>query len=108
MRVVPVRFVLHTGEELICDGLVGDSLLDVALDNNVPGIIGQCGGGATCCTCHVWIDDPPMEALTPPHRDELDMLPYAWGRSETSRLSCQVRIESELESIRVRVPAMQS
>ena len=107
-QVVRVHFVLPSGEVMTYDGAVGDSLLDVALDNNVPGIIGQCGGGCTCCTCHVWVDEPPLEAFPPAHRDELDMLEYAWGRNESSRLSCQVRIEPDLQSITVSVPERQA
>ena len=86
----------------------GDTLLDVALDNGVAGIKGQCGGGCTCCTCHCWVRSPWIERLPPPHRDELDMLEYAWGRAVNSRLACQVPVSQDLDGITVEVPAQQS
>ena len=83
----------------------GDTLLDVALDNGVAGIIGQCGGGCTCCTCHCIVAKRWWPKLRPPHQDELDMLEYALERADTSRLACQV---PALDGIEVHIPSVQS
>ena len=106
--MIEVRFTLSTGEELVHQGRVGESLLDVALDNGVPGIIGQCGGGATCCTCHCWVDAETLLKTPPPTQNELDMLEYAWGRDAQSRLACQIDLTDDLEAVHVTVPAEQS
>ena len=86
----------------------GDTLLDVALDNGVVGIQGQCGGGCTCCTCHCWVRQPWLARLAPPHEDEQALLEYAWGRAANSRLACQVPVTADLDGIQVEVPEQQS
>lgn len=105
-----VNFVLASGERLSFPAGPGDTLLDVALDNNVPGIHGQCGGGCTCCTCHCYIGQSWLTRVNPPHPDELDMLAYAWQRKPSSRLACQVELTAtaDLNGITVTIPAQQS
>ena len=103
-----ITFVLADGTHASFDAQSGDTLLDVALDNKIPGIVGQCGGGCTCCTCHVWIDSRWKEALPPAHRDEEDMLVYAWARDERSRLACQISVSASLAGIVVEVPEQQA
>ena len=103
-----VNFTLADGGRLTLSGAVGDTVLDVALDNNVPGILGQCGGGCTCCTCHCWIAPRWHAYLAAPHPDELDMLEYAWGYNQTSRLACQVVLDDRLEGLEVSIPEQQS
>ena len=82
--------------------------MDAALDNGIAGIVAQCGGGCTCCTCHCWVQQPWLEQLSVPHQDELDMLEYAWGQRSDSRLACQVKLVAGLEGIRVDIPVQQS
>jgi len=106
--MIHITFVFADGERRQLAGDNGDTVLDVALDNAVAGIKGQCGGGCTCCTCHCWIHSPWFERLPVPHQDELDLLDYAWGRSPQSRLACQVVLAPALDGMRVEVPAQQS
>ena len=106
--MVQVTFIQPDGQSETFESKPGDTLMDVALDNGVAGIKAQCGGGCTCCTCHCWVAVPWFEALPEPHKDELDMLEYAWGRAAGSRLACQVPLSSELDGIQVEVPAQQS
>lgn len=86
---------------------VGDTLMDGALDNNVPGILGQCGGGATCSTCHCYVQAPWFEQLPEPHPDERDLLVYAEDPSANSRLACQIKVTRELDGITVHLPVRQ-
>ena len=81
--------------------------MDGALDNNIPGIIGQCGGGCTCSTCHCYVEAAWVERLPAPHPDELDLLEYAVDRQATSRLSCQIRLTEDLDGLVVRLPERQ-
>lgn len=106
--MVSVTFVQADGSSETFVAGEGDTLMDVAFDNGVAGIIAQCGGGCTCCTCHCWVETPWFQKLKAPHPDELDMLDYAWGRRENSRLACQVELHTELDGITVRVPAQQA
>ena len=106
--IIEVTFVQPDGSRETLHANANDTLMDVALDNGVAGIKAQCGGGCTCCTCHCWVSEPWLSDLPAPHRDELDMLEYAWGRSERSRLACQVPLDESLSGITVYVPAQQS
>ena len=108
--MLTVNFVLADGERHSVQIQPGETLLDAALDNNVPGIHGQCGGGCTCCTCHCYVGAPWFDRAESPHQDELDMLEYAWQRSEASRLACQVKLTTveDFDGIEVKIPAQQS
>ncbi len=102
-----VTYIGPDGRVDTIDLAVGDSLMDGALDNNIPGIIGQCGGGCTCVTCHCYVDSPWFEQLPPPHPDEAELLPFAECVAENSRLSCQIRMTENLAGITVRLPVRQ-
>ncbi len=107
--MITVHFQLANGERISVETAPGNTVLDAALDNNVPGIHGQCGGGCTCCTCHCYITQPWFERAQTPHQDELDMLEYAWGRKSDSRLACQVVLPgSDFNDIEVQVPEQQA
>lgn len=81
--------------------------MDVALDHQVKGIEGQCGGGCTCSTCHCYLEPPWGTLVEPPVADELELLEYVFEREATSRLSCQVFVTPSLGGIVVRIPTRQ-
>jgi 2Fe-2S ferredoxin len=101
---INVTFVQPDGQRETFAGPSGDHVMDVAVDNGVVGIIGQCGGGCTCCTCHVWVDAQWQERLAPAHSDEKELLSYAIGVSERSRLACQIRLTEDLDGLVVEIP----
>ena len=101
---ITVTFVQPDGSRESYLGVQGDHLMDVAVDNGVNGIIGQCGGGCTCCTCHVWVDPQWRERAKTAHGDEQELLSYALGVNERSRLACQIRLTPELDGLVVEVP----
>ena len=103
-----MEFIHPDGRSESLQGALGETLLDVALDNGVAGIIGQCGGGATCCTCHCWIEESWLSKLAPVGANEGEMLEYAWGRDHRSRLACQVDLTEQLSGIQVFLPEQQS
>jgi len=107
-EALDVIFILPDGQEQAVKVQAGETLMDAALDNGVAGIIAQCGGGATCCTCHCWVQQPWLQQLPAPHQDEQDMLEYAWGQAVGSRLACQVVVTRQLQGITVRIPAQQA
>lgn len=101
---ITVTFVQPDGSRESYLGVQGDHVMDVAVDNGVNGIIGQCGGGCTCCTCHVWVDPQWRERAKTAHGDEQELLSYALGVNERSRLACQIRLIPELDGLVVEVP----
>ncbi|MAR28938.1 MAG: 2Fe-2S ferredoxin [Gammaproteobacteria bacterium] len=105
LKNISVTFVQPDGVRESYDGTVGDHLMDVAVDNGVRGIIGQCGGGCTCCTCHVWVDPQWQERAKGASGDERELLSYALGVNERSRLACQIRLTQELDGLVVEVPS---
>ena len=102
---ISVTFVQPDGMRESHEGIVGDHLMDVAVDNGVRGIIGQCGGGCTCCTCHVWVDPQWQERVKGASGDERELLSYALGVNERSRLACQIQLTQELDGLVVEVPS---
>lgn len=102
-----VTYLTADGGEVSAEVAVGDSLLDGALDNDVPGIIGQCGGGCACATCHCIVREDWAGRLPAPHPDESDLLEYVLDRVPTSRLACQIQVTAALHGLVVRVPARQ-
>lgn len=85
---------------------VGQSLMDGAVQNAVPGIMAECGGSCICATCHVYIEGGPVGELPPIGDAEDATLDDAPGeRRANSRLSCQIRATAELDGLIVRVAA---
>ncbi|RDK05856.1 2Fe-2S iron-sulfur cluster-binding protein [Cupriavidus lacunae] len=102
-----VTFVEHDGTEHTVQGDLQRSLMQVAVDNCVPGILGDCGGSCSCATCHAYIDERWANALPTMTETEVFMLDGAQERRESSRLCCQVRLTSAMEGIVVRLPVEQ-
>ena len=101
---IEVTFTTRTGKRMPVTTEPGERLLDSALDALVPGIIGQCGGGATCATCHVKVADAWAGKLPEPEYDESELLSYVDNADESSRLACQIRLTEAMDALEVRVP----
>lgn len=95
------------GSENTVEVPCGDSLMDGALDHGLPGIIGQCGGGCTCITCHCYVEEAWMAVIPPPSADERELLEFATDPGSGSRLACQIVMTAALDGIRVRLPRRQ-
>jgi 2Fe-2S ferredoxin len=103
-----IHFVLPDGAVQSVDAQEGWSMMEVARDADVPGIIAECGGRALCSTCHVYIDEDWLERVGPPSDTEMFTLDLAPDVNDASRLSCQLIIRAEHEGLRVRVPKEQA
>ena len=99
-----VTFVSYDGEKHEAPIEEGCSLMQVATNNAIPGIDGDCGGEAACGTCHVIVDSADFARLPPPSEDEEDMLDLAQNATRTSRLSCQIRLVDALDGLTIRIP----
>ena len=86
----------------------GLSVMEGAVQNDIPGIDADCGGGMACATCHVYIKDDWFDKITPKEDGEEDMLDMAFEPKKNSRLSCQIIISDELDGLTVNIPSKQS
>ncbi|KAF9416629.1 hypothetical protein HW555_006059 [Spodoptera exigua] len=103
---VKVTFVLYDGKKLETEAKVGDTLLDVVVNNdlNIEGY-GACEGTLTCSTCHVVLKKEDYDRLPEEACDEeRDMLDLAYGLTDTSRLGCQITLTKDLDGLEVKVP----
>jgi len=89
------------------EGNGGDSLMEAAVSNEVPGIDADCGGGCACATCHVYVDEAWLEKTGEPSPMETSMLNLAEGVANNSRLSCQISLNESLDGLVVRLPESQ-
>ncbi|MEV6872970.1 2Fe-2S iron-sulfur cluster-binding protein [Amycolatopsis sp. NPDC051128] len=83
----------------------GTVLMQAAVANGVAGIVAECGGNASCATCHVYVDPRHTDLVGPPNDVEDEMLDFtAAERRPTSRLSCQIQLSDALDGLVVHVP----
>ena len=101
-------FVLFDGSEQTVTVAMHESLMRAAVRANVDGIAGECGGGLTCATCHVYVDAAWLDRVGPTGYAENEMLAFtASERRAQSRLCCQIRMKPELDGVRCHVPEFQ-
>ncbi|MEZ5598343.1 MAG: 2Fe-2S iron-sulfur cluster-binding protein [Pseudomonadales bacterium] len=106
--MIVLTFVTAAGVHYPVDVRVGDSVMDAALDNAVPGIRAQCGGGCTCCTCHCYVPAAWRASFPSPGADEVELLAYAWSPTADSRLACQLRLTPAHDGLVIRLPSEQA
>lgn len=103
-----VVFIHPDGSREEHQGRDGESVMRVAVDNLVEGIIGECGGDLSCATCHVFVDQEWVHLLPPCSPEEEDMLEAAAAEpTEFSRLCCQIRCDASLDGLTVTIPDVQ-
>ncbi|MFD4193782.1 MULTISPECIES: 2Fe-2S iron-sulfur cluster-binding protein [Amycolatopsis] len=103
-----ITYVQQDGSAESFDVPAGMSVMEAAIEAGVGGIVAECGGNAICATCHVYVDPGQIEKLPLPQADEDAMLDNtACPRAENSRLSCQIEVTEELDSLTVTVPEEQ-
>ena len=85
----------------------GLSVMEGAVQNDIPGIDADCGGGMACATCHVYVKEEWWDKVPKKEDGEEDMLDMAYEPNQFSRLSCQVIISDELDGLTVSIPSKQ-
>ena len=99
-----VTYTSPDGTETTLEGRDGDSVMDLAVKNGVKGIVAECGGACACATCHVYVDEAFASEVGEAGDLEDDMLDGAAAeRRQTSRLSCQIKLRSELDGLKVAI-----
>jgi 2Fe-2S ferredoxin len=89
-------------DERVLQGDAGESIMHVAVQAGIPGIIGECGGDMSCATCHVYCED--QTGFKRASTDEEDLLELADELRDTSRLSCQLKLSAATPDVVVEVP----
>jgi 2Fe-2S ferredoxin len=102
-----VTFIEHDGTEYRVQGEVGKSLMQIAVDHGVPGILADCGGSVSCGTCHGYVETNWSERVPPPTEQEISLLDGLVDPHANSRLTCQITATDELDGIVIRLPASQ-
>jgi len=102
-----ITFIEHDGTTHTIEAEIGSTVMETAIRNGVTGIVAECGGACSCATCMVYVDEAWLDRLLPRSTEEEDMLDFAFDAKPTSRLSCQIKIEPELDGLVVRTPAYQ-
>ncbi|MCR9064063.1 MAG: 2Fe-2S iron-sulfur cluster-binding protein [Cytophagales bacterium] len=97
-----ITFITSSEEEIVLEGDSG-SVMELAVQNGVPGIDGDCGGVCSCATCHVHVIPEYTTKTGEASEIEKDMLELDDNADEYSRLSCQLEITEDLDGIILRV-----
>ena len=93
----------RSGEEKTIDFLPGATLMQTICDGGVDELLALCGGVCSCATCHVHVNPEFAKSLPDMGQDENDLLDGSPHRNEYSRLSCQIRLEADMDGLRVTV-----
>lgn len=103
-----VHFTNHDGSMVTAVGKNGDTVMEIARNNGLFGIVAECGGAAMCATCHVYVASEWLEKI-PPISDFEDELLEGTGapRTQNSRLSCQIKLDDNLNGLHVSIPETQ-
>lgn len=102
-----ITLIESNGTQHIVVGEVGQSIMQAAMNAMVPGIQGDCGGACSCATCHAFVDDAWVGVVPAAEDAELDMLEFASERQETSRLTCQLTMQENMDGMVLRLPESQ-
>ena len=86
----------------------GLSVMEGAIQNDIPGIDADCGGSMACATCHVYVEEKWLVKLPKAEDGEVDMIDMAFEPKKNSRLSCQLIVSDELDGLQVTKPEKQS
>ena len=103
-----IIFIDKSGNSKSVEVDSGLSVMEGAIQNNIPGIDADCGGSMACATCHVYVSENWFNKIEKPHDAEQDMIDMAYEPKKNSRLSCQIIVSNELDGLEVTTPLKQS
>ena len=99
-----ITYIDSIGNKKTLDVANGLSIMEGAVQNNIPGIDADCGGGMACATCHVYVKEEWFNKLSKPEEGEKDMLDVAYEPKKNSRLSCQITVSDEIDGLVITTP----
>jgi len=86
----------------------GLSVMEGAIQNDIPGIDADCGGSMACATCHVYVKDEWFDKIPKAEDAEIDMIDMAYEPKKNSRLSCQIIVNDGLDGLEITTPEKQT
>ena len=102
-----ITYIEHDGKTHTIEVASGLSVMEGAVQNNIPGIDADCGGSMACATCHVYVNEEWFNKLPKKEDGEEDMLDMAFEPKKNSRLSCQLMVSDQLDGLVVNLPEKQ-
>ena len=103
-----ITYIAHSGKSHTIEVQNGLSVMEGAVQNDIPGIDADCGGSMACATCHVYVKEEWFNKLPKKEDGEEDMLDMAYEPRKISRLSCQLIVSDELEGLVINLPVKQA
>ena len=103
-----ITYIEHDGKTHTIEVASGLSVMEGAVQNNIPGIDADCGGSMACATCHVYVEESWFNKLPKAEDGEVDMIDMAFEPKKNSRLSCQITVTDDLDGLVVTTPEKQS
>ena len=103
-----ITYIEHNGKSHTVEVPNDLTVMEGAIQNNIPGIDADCGGSCACATCHVYVDEKWFRKIPGKENAEQDMLDMAFEPNEFSRLGCQITVNNDLEGMVVKMPSKQA
>jgi len=104
-----ITYIEHSGKSHTVEVPSELTVMEGAIQNNIPGIDADCGGSCACATCHVYVEEKWFKKVTNNKDDaEKDMLDVAFEPNKFSRLSCQITVTDDLDGLVVKMPSKQA
>ena len=107
-KMTKITYKDFKGNSKTIDVANGLSVMEGAIQNDIPGIDADCGGSMACATCHVYVEDKWLDKVLKAEEAEVDMIDMAIEPKKNSRLSCQLIVSNELDGLTVTTPEKQS
>ncbi len=102
-----ITYIENNGKSHTIDVENGLTVMEGAVQNDIPGIDADCGGGMACATCHVYVKEDWFNKIPSKTQGEDDMLDQAYEPKSLSRLSCQITVSDDLDGLVVNLPEKQ-
>ena len=102
-----INYITHDHKTHSIEVQNGLTVMEGAVQNDIPGIDADCGGGMACATCHVYVKEEWFDKLSKKEDGEEDMIDMAFEPNKFSRLSCQLLVSDELDGLTVSLPSKQ-
>ena len=103
-----INYIEHNGTLHSVDVENGLTVMEGAIQNDIPGIDADCGGGMACAPCHVYVKEDWFNKIPKKEDGEEDMLDMAFEPKTNSRLSCQIVVSDEIDGLEVNIPSKQA
>ena len=102
-----ITFISATGERTEVEATAGESIMRIALNAGISGLVAECGGCLSCATCHCYVEGDLAARVPAPSEEEAVMVDCALHVRENSRLSCQIVYTEDLDGIEIGIPESQ-